>query len=706
MNLAFLPFLFVPLATLQGTREPALPDTSSEQDLRVAPSHSPDPDVGTTIVTATRATRTTFESPFATDVIDAQEIERKGFRTVPQALRETPGVMVQETAFGQGSPYIRGFTGFRNLFLIDGIRLNNSVFRDGPNQYWNTVDPYSIERIEVVKGPTSVLYGSDAIGGTVNAITKLPYSYTSGFGAGGLLGYRGATAEHSNIGRAELSTTFGTETGVLTGLTGKRFGDVRGGEDVGTQEGTGYDEYDVDVKVEHFLSPTRRLIAAYQRVDQRDVPRTHRTTDAIDWKGLSPGTDLRRDLDQERRLAYVQLHEEDADGAGFTVSASYHAQAEERDRVRGSGARELQGFDVQTLGAFAHARTVSPIGRLTYGLELYHDDVDSFSSTNTIQGPVADDATYDLAGIFVQDEVQASERLSFVLGARWNWAMAESDKVRDPVSGLATSLDDSWSALVGSARLLFGVTEEVNLFGGVSQGFRAPNLSDLTRFDSARSNEFEIPSTDLDPEYFLSYELGVKLQRDGIGGELALFYTDITDAIVRFPTGNVNPDGDFEITKDNVGDGYVYGIELGGAARVRPHWQAFGGATWMEGKVDTFPTSAPVIEREYIDRLMPLTLHAGLGWENEPGTRWAEFSSHYAAEADRLSTRDEGDTSRIPPGGTPSYLVFHVRGGMDLSERVRVTGAVENLLDEDYRIHGSGLNMPGRNFVLGLTASF
>src|SRR5688572_29980713 len=128
-----------------------------------------------TVVTATRTEQTVFDVPYTAHVIDrADFIERRNVRTFPDALRDIPGVMVQRTAYGQASPFIRGFTGFRTLALIDGIRLNNASFREGPNQYWGTIDQYTINRLEVVKGPSSVLYGSDAIGGTVNAITRKP----------------------------------------------------------------------------------------------------------------------------------------------------------------------------------------------------------------------------------------------------------------------------------------------------------------------------------------------------------------------------------------------------------------------------------------------------------------------------------------------------------------------------------------------------
>ncbi len=127
------------------------------------------------IVTATASERSAHDVPYTVEVFSATELrQRRLARTLPEALAEVPGVMLQKTAHGQGSPYVRGFTGFRNLFLIDGVRLNNSVFRDGPNQYWATVDPLGLERLEVVKGPVSSLYGSDAVGGTVNAITLAP----------------------------------------------------------------------------------------------------------------------------------------------------------------------------------------------------------------------------------------------------------------------------------------------------------------------------------------------------------------------------------------------------------------------------------------------------------------------------------------------------------------------------------------------------
>lgn len=674
------------------------------------------------VVTATRREQDPFDVPYTTAVIDQELIRRRAYRTTPQALRDVPGVMVQETAHGHGSPYIRGFTSFRNLFLIDGVRLNNSVFRSGPNQYWNTVDPLSVERIELVKGPSSVLYGSDAVGGTVHAITKSPVHFGDGeqvtYGGGSYLRY--ASAEDSIQGRAEFGGGFtwgdGSQTGFLLGGSAKFFGDLEGGRGVGEQNNTGYDELDLDVKVEHWLDGDSRFVFLHQSVDQNEVPRTHRTVDALTWRGLSQGSDLQRDFDQDRHLTYLQYHHESDGGAiqALRANVSLHQQDETRDRIRSTLAQELQGFEVDTLGAWVQLESETPIGTFAYGAEYYRDDVDSFFRRSgapqvgdDIQGPVADDATYDLLGVYVQDQIELADDFELTLGGRFTYAAADADSVRDPVTDTRIALDDSWEEFTGSARFRYGLLpDRLNLYGGVSQGFRAPNLSDLTRFDTARSNEFEIPATGLQEEDYISYEIGLRWQSEDVVAEATYFYTDIEDQILRFPTGNVNGSGDAEVTRANVGDGQVYGVEGGLAWDIAEQWTLFGNITYMEGEVTNFETAGAAASETYLTRLMPITGQGGLRWESEQRGLWAETVVVAVGTADKLSFGDVRDTSRIPPGGTPSYTLWHLRGGWDLNERTSIDVLLENVTDVDYRVHGSGLNRPGRNLIFGMQTTF
>jgi hemoglobin/transferrin/lactoferrin receptor protein len=311
-------------------------------------------------------------------------------------------------------------------------------------------------------------------------------------------------------------------------------------------------------------------------------------------------------------------------------------------------------------------------------------------------------------GLFLQDEISITEMLSLIIGARYDYAAADADKIQDPISGDKSSLSESWDNVSGSARMLYALNQNksINLFAGISQGFRAPNLSDLTRLDSARTDEIETPSPDLDPEYYISYETGIKADTDALSAQLSLFYTDIDGMIVRTPTGRIIDD-EHEVTKKNSGDGYVGGVELDGRYRLGRGFSALGAFTWMEGKVDTYPTSDAAAEEEYIDRLMPPTGLVGLRWNSkEKHHLKIEGLCRFAAKADKLSTRDKSDTSRIPPGGTPGYAVCDLRASGDISENITLSLAVENISDEDYRIHGSGVNEGGRNIVLAVQTVF
>lgn len=652
------------------------------------------------VVTATRSPRPIRDTPYTVHRIGHREVTERLYRTLPQALRNVPGVMVQETSPGQGSPYIRGFTGYRNLFLIDGIRLNNSAFRDGPNQYWSTVDVYGVERLEVVSGPGSVLYGSDAIGGTVNALTMPALNPRR------RVLYRHATAEHADLVRVDWGHQANDTTGLRIGLTAKQFGDLEGGRDVGRQQGIGYDEFDAELKFQATLGRWD-LDLFHQRVAQEDVPRTHRTVFARSWQGSDAGDDLRRVLDQDRTLSYLRGRITQPlpgiDDARVTLSLA--TADESRDRLRTGGREDQQGFSVATFGVDAQFVSAVPTGQLIYGIDYYRDGIDSFSSTNAIQGPIGDNGTYSTFDQYLQHSTPFARHGELILGLRHTSARATIDSVLDPVTGGRISLDDHWSTLIGNVRISYGLGDQTRLFAGVSQGFRAPNVSDLSRFDSSRSNEFEIPAPGLEPERYVTYEFGMKLRKDVLDLQASWFYTTINDMIIRFPTGLVR-DGEFEITKSNVGEGFVRGIELDGEWTILPDTSLRATFTWMDGEVDTYPSSVQLATREPIDRLMPLTASLGVRWRPSGRRYWVESDLMHAATQDQLSTRDAGDRSRIPPGGTPRYTIWHLRGGYRLTEATSILLAIDNLTNEDYRVHGSGTNMPGRNAVASIEIVF
>ncbi len=691
------------------------------------------------VVTATLTKEPADKVPYTVDVLDEKQLLELSVTSLPEALRQIPGVLFQQTANGQGSPFIRGFTGFRNLALIDGIRLNNSTFREGPNQYWNLIDSLSLSSIEVVKGQGSVLFGSDSIGGTVNALTKGPVyrqpapPVSAGQGKGaktvqpaqpigigpyltGMAYTRYSTAENSWTGRVEASISEWEKYGIYLGVTGRSFGNLYAA-DLGELPHTGYDEVGIDAKVELFLDSDTKLILAHNQMHQNDVWRTHRTIYAVPFAGSSVGSDLEHYFDQDRYLSYLRLEGRPDSGwlDRYDLTLSHQRQSEDRFRLLKGALYDKEGFDVDTWGLALNMESQSSIGLLTYGANYYLDHVDSYKrnfkggklDSVGVQGPVGDDADYHLAGAFLQNQIALSDAVELTLGVRYTYAEADIGRAADPDSGDVISINDSWHNVSGSARVMWSVDEQkrLKLFAGIAQAFRAPNLSDLSRFDIARSGEQEVPAPGLDPETYLLSEAGVRWNSEKLSLSLAYFYTDITDMIVRAPTGGTI-DGLPVVEKRNAGGGYVQGIEFGLNWQFADDWRLYGNVAWQDGEVDGFPTSSPNKVTEPISRLLPVTGLAGLRYDNPSRRWWVGAEVQITDRADNLSAGDIADTQRIPPGGTPGYTVATLRTGWRVTDSLTLTASVENVFNEAYRVHGSGVNEPGANFIFGAEMRF
>ncbi len=658
------------------------------------------------VVTALRHPGEAFDAPASVSVIGEEQL-RSGpdARSLPNALTREPGVLLQKTGPGQSSPFIRGFTGFRTLLMLDGVRINNSTFREGPNQYWGTVDHFAVESLELTRGPSSVLWGSDAIGGAVNALTGEAEAAEE-WSARWFMRY--STAERSLLNRYEVEGGVQGEWALRAGWSDKDFGDIKAGDDSRNLPGTGYAERDFDFRLDVPLDGAELTIAG-QRVRQNDVPRTHTTIDAVTFHGTTPGTDLRRDLTQEHDLVYARLGWEGGafyDHAQATVS--WQEQEETQERLRTGAQLDVSGFDVKTWGTQLEFESDTPAGLFTWGLENWKDRVESFKRDYVngvldlvnIQGPVGDDAEYQLFGAYVQDEIEQGD-FTHVVGLRWSYAHADADRVDNPdvpgadpaTPGNIIGVDESYDALVGSARTTWHVDGRTNLHGGLSQGFRAPNLSDLT--SELTDSGIESATPDLEPEYYTQLEVGARTEQAAWRGDVALYYTWIDDMVVQSPTGEVIG-GVPVLVKDNVGDGYLYGFEARGERALSPAWSAFAVASWMTGQVQQFDTAGQEVE-EPISRLMPFTTVFGGTWQDAEVSPWSVTADTLIQDkADKLSLKDETDTQRIPPG----YGILGVRASRAVGEHVHVTVALENILDKDYRIHGSGVNEPGRSFVL------
>ena len=678
-------------------------------------SHAEDVTNGLIWVTGARLPINPLAAPFITEHATRDEIAERQPQTFADIFANTPGVLLQKTAPGHGSPFIRGFTGFRNLLLVDGIRLNHSAFREGANQYWNTVEPYGLDHVELAAGGGSVLYGSDAIGGTAQAFTPDPSFSRNGVSASGsvIAGFRSAT----DTGFGRLEGTLATpQTAWAAGLTRRYAGDVRAGGATDVQPHTGYGSMAFDLKLRQILSSDRELVVAWHHYVLDDVWRTHRTVYGKSWKGTTVGDEQMRVTDNARDMASLQYRDAVPTAAYDTWrgTLAFQHHTEDEHTVKNNGAGTDQEFDIGTLALLAEFTRENRWGRLVYGADLYVDRVDSYRrdfnadgdvTRIAIQGPVADDARYTTLGLYGEQTFALRDRFDLILGLRGTWIEAVAGRYQNPATQQAAAFDKAWYDLTASIRaiLWLDTPKTTSCYASLGRAFRAPNFSDLTRFDTARSGEIETPQPDLDPEQFYTAEIGIKTERQSTSFQAAYFYTTIRDLIVRYPTGNLVSEK-VEVTKANASSGYVHGFLIDMRHQLAEPLQIRLSLAWVEGFADAFDTSTTGT-REPL-RALPLTGEGALRWSGREKTWWVEAALQAVAREDRLSSADVRDTQRIPPRGTPGYAVVALRCGWHPTDRVRLCAALENACDKDYRTHGSGSNEPGRSLNLTAACSF
>ena len=681
------------------------------------------------IVSATRSSRSASDTAYSTATIDADFIRETSRRTIPEALQYTPGVLVQKTAHGHGSPIIRGFTGRQNLLLVDGVRLNNSSWRSGPVQYWNTIDSLSIDHLELIKNQGSVLYGSDAIGGTLNAFTKSSdfKNRTEGeiYQAGSATYEFRANGQGSHIGRLETETGIGGKFGIMLGLTAKDFGDIEDSS-VGRMHGTGYPEQDLDLRADYAVTADSTLTLYHSQVNQDDVSRWHRTRNNPGWTHgnhvATAGKWTSNTYDQERSLSYLRYSGENADHSAaiqrWNATLSYQTSADSEFQNRNripydpkEDSLRKSHIDLETIGIDLMLESKMGAGNLVYGLDYYRDLIESSGSKNNQAGtkysellPIGDDSNYDLLGIYSQYEWQATEPLEITGGLRYTYADASFGRYYDNKGVQQPSASANWDSLVSSLRALYKLNEQWSVYAGASEAFRAPNLNDLTGNIVSNSGSAAAGSTSLEPEEFLTWEIGSHHQTDTTSLDVSLFHTEVDQMITPVPI--TKPD-DSNTLNANAADGYIHGVEVEGAWRFHPQWTLSGFTSWQEGEVEA-PSyiDGPIVEK-YMKYLLPLTGSIALRWTHPDEKYWVEGRIFGADTEDRTSDADqELDKERIPTNGTPGYLIASIYAGWKVNDHLDLSCGAENLSDEDYRIHGSGQNEPGLTGVFRAKVSW
>lgn len=672
----------------------------------------------------------------ASTVVTRRELEESMPRSAPDALRGVPGVSVQQTAHGQASPYVRGLTGQQVVHLFDGVRLNTGLYRQGPNQYFFTVDSLTLLSLEVLRGSASTRWGPDALGGAILALPRerTPDATVQGVRLEPRLMARFRSADLEWGGRAELGADLGERTSFLGGVGYRNASLLRAGGLVGspidgaralvprfteelagrppgewrTQLGTGFGELTFDGRLVHRIAPRLRVVAAAYGYRQTDAPRTDRCP-----APEAPADECLRVLEQFRTLAYVALrgdageHLRDVD---LVLSYQRHHERRSHDRPR-SYVRIDWRDDVDTLGlAFSAATGPIALGptaslRVRYGADAYLDRVRSAAwqsltdldlTLGLSRGQYLDGSLHATVGSFATLELSPAPWLIVRSGGRVGVVGVRAPG--DPESGSrGVKRDDPF--VVGRVGAELRPMRELAILVDVDQGVRAPNLDDLTaRQQTGPGFQFESP--DLRPERSTSVDLGVRLRLPFLHLDAWAFALLIESSIVRAPRRPEDcpprtPQCEASRTQLSLvnvdGLSTILGAE-GGATLLLPEGfvvRATVGFAWGEGP-DPLGGGGQVP----ISRVPPLNGTVEARWRHAETGLYAGAILRWAATQDRLAPSDRAD-ARIPAGGTPGWATLDLRGGLRLDERLLVGVVVENLFDVAYRVHGSSINAAG-----------
>lgn len=680
----------------------------------------------------------------ASSHIEREEFEERLPRSTPDALRYEPGVFIQQTAHGQASPYIRGLTGQQTVMFFDGVRINNSTFRQGPNQYFFTVDSRTLARLEVIRGSASTRWGSDALGGALLSTPIDPrWASARRFEVHGRGFFRTGSADGEVGGRGQAEVAYRDKVAVMMGVGYRMLGQLRSGgpviepatgepqkippafeADGKTQRGTGFRELTADARLLWKPRAQDLVTVAYYDYRQFDAPRTDKCPPQT--APLDECLTYRR---QFRTLLYGAYAFERGPAAASRgrVTLSYQRQLEDGAYQRGSPSRtRLDNLDrVHSFGGAAHLSTRRfHLGRGVrlggdYGVDAYYDrirstmelywgDVDrTFPLT---RGQYLDGGQYLTSGVWVELDVDVWSVLQLRAGGRASLVHARA--AGDPASE-SSAVRRTWGAAVGHVGALVEVVPGWTFMANVDQGFRAPNLDDLTSRQQTGPG-FQFENADLHPERAVTFEGGSSVRSRWISLDAWIFQTMIRDLIGRTERDvNACPQNaqgcessQTRFQLDNLsGRARLWGVE--GSARLTLPAGVWSRATitWAHGEQpNPFGRADEGTLRVPMSRVPPLHGTAEVGWRAKFGLGVAG-ALRWARRQDRLAPQDIAD-ARIPRGGTPGYVVFDVRLHYRLFDRIFFVAILENLGDTPWRAHGSSVYGPGRSVMVEAQFAF
>jgi outer membrane receptor protein involved in Fe transport len=638
------------------------------------------------LVTAVRRAVAEEQLSISLDTVDRDAVTRNVLLT--DALADAPGVFLQQTTPGQGAAIVRGQKGSAVLHLVDGMRLNNAIFRSAPTQYFALVPTLAVERIEVLRGTPASLYGSDAIGGVVQVVTRKPGFDSAETRFRGEMLASANTAENARViggtvdaGNRRLATAFSAEYADI--------GDRRtGGGD--TVRPSGYSARSARWLVIAHPDDNVSWSIDLQHAEQAKTPRTDELVAGFGETEPASSEFFFR----PNRRTFAHLDYQLLDGAlGLDWNVDFAWQCIDDDRqTRDLDApeRTLEQNRSDLYGLTVSGSRMTDSGSWIAGLDLYYDDVSSSRLREDIVTGELTAATPRFPNGSSMELLSAYGNGTWAIGERH--ALTAGLRLSDVRTRL-TSTSVHNTEVTGDIGWVVTINGGWQFTANLGYGFRAPNVFDLGTLGNRPGNRFNIPNTSLDSEHVVHTDVGIRYRNSVADFTVSAYLLDYTDRITSVSTGEVTPEGR-EITQSvNAASSTINGVEMSARFDISDEWFLSANLTYTRG-VQRVADGA----EEPADRIPPLSGFISLEYAPESTFGFDAWASMAGAQ-DRLSARDVRD-SRIDPDGTPGWASIGARAHWRPTDAWRVTLELANVLDAGYRAHGSGIDATGRNATL------
>jgi hemoglobin/transferrin/lactoferrin receptor protein len=694
------------------------------------------------------------------EIMQQKDIARSASQTSADLLASIPGIKVQKSQFGGGSPVLRGMEANRILLVVDGVRMNNAIYRSGHLQSSISVSPSVLERTEVVFGPSSVIYGSDALGGVIHYYTKTPkvgldkmvnIDFMTRFG----------TVNNESTQQGSVGLSF-KKWGSLTSFSHSDFGDLRMGnkrrhgyEDWGKvfdyslntdsyysanstqnsnsniQKNTGYNQSDLLQKFYFAFSDRTNLTFNIQHSTSSDIPRfdklTERSSGELKFSEWYYGP-------QKRFLVSSQLSIRPGKKGmnNGTITGAYQNIIESRvQRKFTSLDRSYRNemVDVYSLnGDFSVQLGTTSNRKLSYGAEITHNYVKSGSTGktlnvdgNTIIGFANDfivqsrypdgGSSYDSFSGYVSYRQDVTPKSTLNTGVRYTYTNLKARWIDDTYIALpSTDISIDNGAITATAGYAYRPNRNWQLNTVISSGFRSPNIDDVGKIRE-KNGQVTVPNIQLRPEYSYSAEIGVlKYLNDkkfNIG--LNVYYSLLDKYISReqFSLGGNSAiiyDGEEVETYANVNhnNAYIAGTTFSFGGEIIDNLKINGSITYTKGEsIDTNLqlSSIPPIFGDLEVQFAKNRFEVALNFRFN-GSK--ELNEYNLVEGIDNIEQSPFNTSTQEYLGTPSWNTFNFYSKHKTSKALSLQVNIDNIFDIHYKEFASGISSAGRNFSLSL----